>query len=556
MNIGEMQRKLSLWAEQDKGRKFYDLFDLVCNMDWLWLAYERVAQNAGSKTAGCDGIDVMGFYKNEDTNIRSLHESLRSGEFEACPVRRVYIPKSNGKMRPLGIPSFADRIVQEAVRMVLEPIFEADFDQHSWGFRPNRCTMDAIGYLLKCSRENMKYFWVIEGDISAYFDTINHRKLVKLLRRRVDDEKLLDLIWGFLRSGVMERKLFKDTKLGTPQGGIVSPLLANVYLHELDRYMRRYTTLTERQRARRRRQGKANFVYARYADDFVILCNGTQEQALEMREEVHNYLRDGLRLTLSLEKTRVTHLNDGFDFLGFHMRRCMGGQGMVTKITVPDKAMEKHRGILRAATAPDTYNDSIKTKLMALNRIIGGWCRYYQYTSSVAAQFGEMQTEAFWLLAHWLGRKHDMKMKEVMIRFLAVRVEGDTKTLGVEKSWLARHGSFKEKRYSASPFKPNPYTTLGPVEREELPDDNPWHGNESRPGMADLRPVVMERDGYKCCECKEAVTSRTAQVDHKRPVCSFKRPVDANCLENLWTLCIPCHERKTEKDRQRESRVQ
>ena len=128
MNIGEMQRKLSLWAEQDKGRKFYGLFDLVCTKDWLWLAYERIAQNAGSKTAGCDGIDVQGFYEDEGANLQRLQESLKSGKFEACPVRRVYIPKSNGTMRPLGIPSFNDRMVQEAIRMVLEPIFEADFD--------------------------------------------------------------------------------------------------------------------------------------------------------------------------------------------------------------------------------------------------------------------------------------------------------------------------------------------------------------------------------------------------------------------------------------------
>src|SRR5262245_33936721 len=229
MNIGEMQRKLSLWAERDKGRKFYGLFDLICDMDWLWLAYEYVAQNAGSKTAGCDGINVWEFCQDEVNNLTRLQDSLKSGKFEACPVRRVYIPKPNGKMRPLGIPSFGDRIVQEAVRMVLEPIFEADFSPFSFGFRPNRCTMDAVNYLLTSAKKGKWFFWAIEGDIPAYFDTINHRRLVKLLRRRVNDEKLLDLIWGFLRAGVMERRLFKDTVLGTPQGGIVSPLLANVY---------------------------------------------------------------------------------------------------------------------------------------------------------------------------------------------------------------------------------------------------------------------------------------------------------------------------------------
>jgi group II intron reverse transcriptase/maturase len=555
MNIGEMQRKLSLWAEQDKGRKFYGLFDLVCNVDWLRLAHDYVAQNAGSKTAGCDGLVMSDFDQDTEGNLRALRESLQSDQFEACPVRRVYIPKANGKVRPLGIPSIRDRIVQEAVRMILEPIFEADFDQHSFGFRPNRCTMDAVSYLLVCAKESMKYFWAIEGDISAYFDTICHRRLVKLLRRRVEDERLLDLIWKFLRSGVMERKLFKDTTLGTPQGGIVSPLLANVYLHELDKFMARYTDLSETERSRRRKRGQANFVYVRYADDFVALCNGTEAQALEMRKEVHDYLRDHLHLTLSLEKTKVTHLNDGLDFLGFRLKRGLGGRGMVTKITIPDKAMEKHRSVLRAATAPNTHEDSIRTKLLALNRIIGGWCRYYQWTGKVGLQFAKMTMEAFWLFAHWLGRKHKLQMPEVLARFYSVRVKGDAKTLGVEKLWLVRHSSFKARRYFVSPFKPNPYTTQARLEREELLDDDPWLGTECRPGMADLRPVVLERDGHKCCVCKEAVTKETAQVDHVRPVCTFKRPVDANRLENLWTLCVPCHKRKTEMDRQRESRV-
>ncbi len=223
MNIGEMQRKLSLWTEQDKDHQFYGLFDLISNMDWLRLAHDYVAQNAGSKTAGCDGVNMAEFDKDLEGNIQRLHQALKSGTFVACPVRRVNIPKANGKVRPLGIPTVRDRIVQEAVRMILEPIYEADFSQRSFGFRPNRCTMDAIRNLMTYANEIGKYFWVIEGDISAYFDTINHRKLMKLLRRRIIDEKFLDLIWKFLRAGVMERKLFKDTRLGTPQGGIVTP---------------------------------------------------------------------------------------------------------------------------------------------------------------------------------------------------------------------------------------------------------------------------------------------------------------------------------------------
>lgn len=558
MNVGEMQRKLSLWAEQDKGRKFHGLFDLVCDVDWLWLAYEYVAQNAGSKTAGCDGINFYDFYQDEVNHFARLHEALESDKFEACPVRRVYIPKSNGKMRPLGIPSFGDRIVQEAIRMVLEPIFEADFSPFSFGFRPNRCTMDTVNYLLTNAKKGKWFFWAIEGDVSAYFDTINHRKLMKLLRRRVEDERFLDLIWKFLRAGVMERKLFEDTTLGTPQGGIVSPLLANVYLHELDKYLERYTTLSERDRARRRKRGLANFVYARYADDFVILCNGTHEQALQMRKEVHDYLQEHLHLRLSLEKTKVTHLDDGFDFLGFRLQRSLGHKGVVTRLTIPGKALVRHRTKLQTAMGPDTHEDSIRAKLMAVNRIIGGWCRYYRYTHKVHAQFQQMEHAAFEVFSRWLATKHQLSLPETLARFYARRDGHDAKTLGVDKVWLARHTSYKGRHYHGSPFKPNPYTTqeVSLLRREELLEENPWLGVEERPGMEDLRPQVLERDGYHCVKCQAAVTKETAQVDHDRPVCDFKRPVDANRLDNLQTLCIACHKRKTETDRRMESRMQ
>ncbi len=194
MDIGEMQRKLSLWAEQDKERKFHDLFDLLGNMDWLLEAHAGVAKNAGSKTAGCDGITMTAFDEDLEGHLHRLRESLATGTFVACPVRRVYIPKANGKARPLGIPTIRDRIVQEAIRMVLEPIYEADFCQSSFGFRPTRCTMDAIKCITWSTQEHKKYFWVIEGDIAAYFDTIHHRKLMQLLRRRVNDARLLDLI--------------------------------------------------------------------------------------------------------------------------------------------------------------------------------------------------------------------------------------------------------------------------------------------------------------------------------------------------------------------------
>jgi group II intron reverse transcriptase/maturase len=537
-------------AEREPNHRFDDLYSLICREDWLRLATTYVSQNAGSKTAGCDGIVMSEFEVELEGNLSKLKQALRSDTFVACPVRRVYIPKANGKVRPLGIPSIRDRIVQEAVRMALEPIYEAIFSQYSFGFRPNRRTMDAIKCITWSTQEHKKCFWVIEGDISSYFDTINHRKLLKLLRRRIEDEKLLNLIWKFLRAGVMERKLFKDTKLGTPQGGIISPLLANVYLHELDKYMERYTALPSLEKVARRKSGKANYVYVRYADDFVILCNGTRRQAEEMREEVRNFLAHKLRLALSMEKTKITHLNDGFDFLGFTVRRSMGHNGMKTKVLISEKGKEKHLGVIRAATAPSSHEDSITLKIKALNRVIAGWCRYYQYTSKASSQFAKLERETFWLMAHWLGRKFQLTMPTVLHRF------GKDSTLTDGQNTLARHTDFRTLQYKKRFLKPNPYTNQENIEREELPDENPWPGFESRPGWTDIKQKALERDNWTCRICKQPVSPDACEVDHIIPYSRYKRPVDANRLGNLWTLCIPCHRCKTESERQAESRMQ
>jgi RNA-directed DNA polymerase len=181
MNVGEMQRKLSVWATQDKEMKFFDLYHLRYDEDWLRLAHDYVKQNAGSITAGCDGINMTTFDENLEANLQAINGELKSEAFKPNPVRRVYIPKPNGKSRPLGIPAIQDRIVQEALRMILEPIFEADFSQYSFGFRPTRRTMDAVRYIQWSTSERKKFFWIIEGDIASYFDTIHHPKLLRLL---------------------------------------------------------------------------------------------------------------------------------------------------------------------------------------------------------------------------------------------------------------------------------------------------------------------------------------------------------------------------------------
>jgi RNA-directed DNA polymerase len=551
LNVGEMQRKLSLWAEQDKEHRFFDLYHLLYDNDWLRLAHDYVAQNAGSVTAGCDGINMKLFDANLEENLQEIINELRSESFEPHPVRRVHIPKSNGKFRPLGIPSIKDRIVQEALRMILEPIYEADFSQNSFGFRPNRRTMDAVKYIATCTLPHQRYFWIIEGDISSYFDTINHRRLVKVLRRRIKDEKILRLIWKFLKAGVMEGKLFRDTKAGTPQGGIISPLLANIYLNELDKYMEKYTGFTQSERHRRRVKGEANFIHVRYADDFVVLCNGTKAQAEGMKERLQQFLDQELKLRLSEEKTRITHLNDGFKFLGYWIQRSLGSRGMVTRLLIPKEAADKFLNKIKDATAPSTHKDSVNFKILSLNRIISGWCQYYQYTSRASSDFHKVSYRAFWYMGHWLGRKFQRTMPQVMKQFYK------DNTFVTDKYHLRLPKEFSTAIYKASVRKPNPYTMReAAVSRESLPLDTYWTGYEKRPGWADLRPQILKRDNLSCQICDKQLTDQDAEVDHIKPFRKFKRPINANAPENLWTLCKDCHTRKTENDRKMESRVQ
>ena len=218
-----MQTKLSLKATREPEHQFEHLYSLLCNEVWLRVAHKSVRSNAGRETAGIDGMIMSNFNGNLDKHLGELKEDLGTRTFEPLPVNRVYVPKPNGKLRPLGIPTIKDRIVQEALRMALEPIWEADFSTCSYGFRPNRSTYDAMAYIGNhLAGQGRSYQWVIEGDITSYFDTIPHRRLIKKVKRRIADKDIRDLLWKFLRAGVMEKGHLKDTLTGTPQGGIIT----------------------------------------------------------------------------------------------------------------------------------------------------------------------------------------------------------------------------------------------------------------------------------------------------------------------------------------------
>jgi group II intron reverse transcriptase/maturase len=542
-----MQRKLSQWATADPTKRFVDLYSLLCNDVWLRVAHHTVNTNRGRETAGIDWQSMSHFNGDLDGNLERLRVMLKAKTFEPIPVRRVYIPKSHGKKRPIGIPGIRDRIVQEALRMILEPIWEADFSTHSYGFRPNRSTYDAMSYIGKrlASNNGLSYQWVIEGDIASYFDAIPHRRLMKAIKKRVADRDIRDLIWKFLRAGVLYKGKFAETLTGTPQGGIASPLFANIYLHALDRYMEsNYLNLGEYARARRRKQGKSNYLYVRYADDFVVFCNGSKAEALAMKEELKGVLSH-MGLTLSEEKTKVTHITEGFDFLGYRIIRSRGTSGkMVPKVLIPHKAIKQCQYKVRGMLGPRTTKESFSAKILALNRLIRGWCEYYRSTSSPQWGFREVERKLIWDMAHWLGKKYKVKIPRVLQKYM----KGKPKTFGTKTTTLVLPTTYKAKRYMAKTWH-NPYTEKEAIIREKIiAFESLWLGNEDRDGYIDLREEVILLKGTTCYMCGTVLHPSELEIDHDTPRKRFKDKTEADRMKHLQPLCTSCHRAKTKTD--------
>jgi len=317
------------------------------------------------------------------------------------------IPKAGGKLRSLGIPTARDRTVQAALKLILEPIFEADFHPCSYGFRPRRRPHDAIAEIHMLATNS--YEWVLEGDITACFDEIDHSALLGRVRDRVRDKRVVALVKAFLKSGVLsEDGVTRDTKMGTPQGGILSPLLANIALSALDDHFAEawQATMASRvDRARRRRQGHATYRLVRYADDFVVMVSGTKAHAEVLRDEVAAVLAP-MGLRLSEHKTMIVHIDEGFDFLGFRIQRqTKRGTRKRFVYTWPSKkALASIVDKVKAITKQGT-NNPLSDLLRQLNGVLRGWTNYFRHGVSKAT-FGYVHQHCWLRVVGWLRRKH------------------------------------------------------------------------------------------------------------------------------------------------------
>lgn len=404
-----MQAKLHRWATDDHARRFVDLFNLVADPAFLLVAWRRVRGNRGARSAGIDGQTAHGIEagRGEAAFLADLRADLRARTFRPLPVRERMIPKAGGKRRRLGIPTVRDRVVQAALKLVLEPIFEADFAPCSYGFRPERRAQDAIAEIHYLTSRS--YEWVVDADISACFDEIDHRALMGRVRRRIADRRVLDLVAAFLRAGILgEDGVERDTGTGTPQGGILSPLLANIALSVLDEHIvAAWAAMGANSGARqlRRRRGLATYRLVRYADDFVVLVAGTRAHAEALRDEVAAVLAP-MGLRLSAEKTRIAHIDEGFDFLGFRIvRQPKRGTDQRFVYTYPTKAAlatvkAKVRALTRGAT-----DQSLSILLHRLNPVLRGWTAYFRHGVSKAT-FNYLRAFVWRRVVCWLRHKY------------------------------------------------------------------------------------------------------------------------------------------------------
>lgn len=578
----EHLRKL---ASADPTKRFGKLLKAVKQETFLTMAWERIRTNKGSRTSGVDG------QTKEDVNAQMIHElarELAERRYQPKPVRRVYIPKPGKKeKRGLGIPTIRDRIVQAAVAQVLEAIYEPIFRESSYGFRPRRSTIHALRHVARAYRAGVT--WIIEGDLVRCFDRMPHGVILNCLRKRIKDECFIDLIRRMLKAGVMEDFHYERTHSGTPQGGILSPILANIVLHEFDCWVEKHWQANPPQTPKQQ-QARLNpeyvrlksriyrwraqldsripmgrqtveglkhkikeavaerkqtpcllprqaIYYCRYADDYiVVLCNYSKEDAQNFKQAMAEWLQENLGLEQHPDKTHITHWSERFRFLGYDLRGQRNPNGSHwLRLTIPPEA---ERGLKQRVKRLCGYTQIPETDLfMSVNAQMRGWTQYYRYAHNARQRFEYLTGVVYWLTAHYLGRKHRCSIKKLMRTHYGV----DPKT-GRQALYITRPNG---KRLSIWHKYPQQRSVL--TRQVYAGDIRPvtmtsWAGGRSYEQRLALRDQV----GNRCQQCGR--TDTKLMVHHPRRLAKHRhlKKGPANIIQSAREqqaklLCPDCH---------------
>jgi group II intron reverse transcriptase/maturase len=578
----EHLRKL---AEANPTKRFGKLLKIVRQELFLVMAWQRVRTNKGSKTPGVDG------QTKDDVDAKILQElaqELAENRYRPQPVRRVYIPKGKSQRRPLGIPTVRDRIVQAAVAQVLEAIYEPVFRNCSYGFRPGKSTIHTLRHMARAYRAGAT--WIIEGDLVKCFDRLPHRVILNCLRKRVKDERFIDLIRRMLQAGVMEDLRYERTYSGTPQGGPVSPILMNIVLHEFDCWMEDHwqanpPPLTSRQQqarmnpeyarlkqnlkrwraqlsgrmpmGRQTREGlrrkikeaiaerkkvpcylpRQAMYYCRYADDYaVVLCNYSKKDARCLKGAMAEWLQENLGVTQHPDKTQITHWSKRFSFLGYDLRGQRNQNGTHwLRLTIPPEAERRLKQ--RVKRLCGYYQIPEMDLFVSINALMCGWTQYYRYANNATQRFGYLTGVVFWLTAHYLGRKHRSSIKKMMRTHYGV----DSRT-GKRALYIARPNG---KRLFIWNKPPRWKSVLsGQVSARDIRPVTmtAWAAGHSYQQRLELREWCQNR----CQHCDKASSRLMVHHPNRLGKCQQRKQGPANIIQSAHEqqaklLCPDCH---------------